>query len=229
MRSKKELKDLISEGRLRDAAEAALTYAEAGGDAETQNGLITLNHDLNLHHETWMSGQLSFEESARVQAQLSRRLLDRIEELPDAPNPKAARKRMLESQYQWLVFYLFIAVKALVIGWAVFVWQVEGFTSEEAFTTFNGLLPGLVVYGSIMYRHLFRAGLTEGPRRYVPGRFRTLLWVVFPIYFLVQLFLVSQKAYGNMTFTAMNLALLAVETGFGTFVGEVVEGVFKKT
>lgn len=228
MRSKKEIRDLLAEGRLPEAAADALAYAEASGDTETYNGLIALNHDMNRHHETWLSGQLSFEESARVQARLTQHLLGRIDELPDAPNPAAARKRMSESKFKWLVFYLFLGCKVLVFGWTAFIWQVEGFTSEEAFTAFTALLPGLIVYAGIMYRHLFRSSLGEGPRRYVPARLRGLLWLFFPAYVLLQVFLVTQKAYGNMSFATMNLALLAVETGFGQFVGEVVEEVFKK-
>jgi hypothetical protein len=148
--------------------------------------------------------------------------------LSDSPSPNAVRKRIPETRYKWLVFYLLVASKLLVFCWVVFVWQVEGFTSQEAFTVFNALLPGLVVYGSIMYRLLFRASLGDEPRRYVPARFRSLLWLVFPAYVLLQVFLVSLKAAGNVSFATVSLALLAVETGFGQFVGEVVEGVFKK-
>jgi hypothetical protein len=45
---------------------------------------------------------------------------------------------------------------------------------------------------------------------------------------VVQVFLVTEKVKGNITFTTMNLALVAVEAGMGRFTGEMVEGLFKK-
>jgi hypothetical protein len=79
-----------------------------------------------------------------------------------------------------------------------------------------------------MFRHLLRSDRHGGPRRYVSGRFRTLLWIVFPAYVLLQVFIIYQKAAGNFTFAAMNLAILASEAGFGRFISEVVEELFQK-
>jgi hypothetical protein len=45
---------------------------------------------------------------------------------------------------------------------------------------------------------------------------------------VVQVFLVTEKVKGNITFTTMNLALVAVEAGMGRFTGEMVEGLFKE-
>ena len=45
---------------------------------------------------------------------------------------------------------------------------------------------------------------------------------------MVQVFLVTEKVKGNITFTTMNLALIAVEAGMGRFIGEMVEGLFKE-
>jgi len=47
-------------------------------------------------------------------------------------------------------------------------------------------------------------------------------------YTVVQVFLVTEKVKGNITFTTMNLALVAVEAGMGRFIGEMVEGLFKE-
>jgi hypothetical protein len=229
MRTKKEIRALVADGRLPEAAEAALQYAEATGDANTLNGLIALNSDLTQHREGWLSGQTSFEEFSRGQARVTHHLLDRVDELPDEPNPTAIKKRMREENYKWQVFYLFIASKLLVFLWTFFMWRTEGFQTEEALTAFNALLPGFMVYAAIMFKALFRSGIAgDGPKRFVPTRFRTIAWVVFIGYTVVQVFLVTEKVKGNITFTTMNLALVAVEAGMGRFIGEMVEGLFKE-
>ncbi len=230
MRNKKELKTMISDGQLEEAAAAALAYAEAAGDVQTLNGLLALNSDLQMHRQVWLSGQISFEEFSRQAARNTQRLLDRVEALPNEPTARAAQSRMKEESFKWMVFYQFIVAKILVVGFVFFCWNVLAFTNEEALNTLNALLPGLILYGSIMFRELFRAGLdTSSPQRYVARRFRTFAWLIFPAYALVQIFIVYQKAMGDFTFTMMNLALLGVEAGMGRFVGELVEGVFKKS
>ena len=45
---------------------------------------------------------------------------------------------------------------------------------------------------------------------------------------IIMVFLVTEKVKGNITFTTMNLALVAVEAGMGRFIGEMVEGLFKE-
>jgi len=230
MRSKKELQTMIADGQLEDAAAAALAYAEAAGDVNTLNGLLALNSDLQLHRQVWLSGQISFEEFSRQAARNTQRLLDRVEALPNEPTARAAQSRMKEESFKWMVFYQFIVAKILVVGFVFFCWNVLAFTNEQALNTLNALLPGLILYGSIMFRELFRAGLdTSAPQRYVARRFRTFAWLIFSAYALVQVFIVTQKAMGDFSFTMMNLALLGVEAGMGRFVGELVEGVFKKS
>lgn len=229
MRSKKELQTMIADGQLEEAAAAALAYAEAAGDVNTLNGLLALNSDLQQHRQVWLSGQISFEEFSRQAARNTQRLLDRVEALPNEPTARAAQSRMKEESFKWMVFYQFVVTKILVVGFAFFCWKVWAFTNEEALNTLNALLPGLILYGSIMFRELFRAGLdASAPQRYVARRFRTFAWIIFPVYALVQVFIVYQKAAGEFTFTMMNLALLGVEAGMGRFVGELVDGVFKK-
>ena len=221
---------MISDGQLEEAAAAALTYAEAAGDVQTLNGLLALNSDLQLHRQVWLSGQISFEEFSRQAARNTQRLLDRVEALPNEPTPRAVQSRMKEESFKWMVFYQFVVAKLLVVAYLLFSLSVEGFLKEEVLNTLNALLPGLVLYGSIMFRELFRTSLdSSAPQRYVARRFRTLAWLIFSAYALVQVFIVTQKATGAFTFTMMNLALLGVEAGMGRFVGELVEGVFKKS
>jgi hypothetical protein len=229
MRNKKELHDLVADGQMTDAVSGALAYAEAAADTDTLNGLIALQSDLAKHRDFWNTGQISFEEFARAQARITSGLIGRIAELPEAPTRTAARRRIRESGFKWLVFYLFLIAKLLVLGWAAFIWQTKGFQNAEAFSLFNALLPGMIVNASMMFRSLFRASIDgDSPQRYVSTRFRTLVFVAFTAYFFVQAFLIVQKVVGNLSFEMASLAFVGVETALGQFMGEIVEGVFRK-
>ncbi|MCB0527330.1 MAG: hypothetical protein KDC61_19115 [Saprospiraceae bacterium] len=229
MRNKKELRDLVADGQLTDAVADAVAYAEAAADDETLNGLFSLQSDLAKHRDFWNTGQISFEEFARAQARITSALVGRIDELPETPTRKATRQRIREDRFKWLVFYLFLLAKLLVLAWAVFMWQTEGFQNAEAFSLFNALLPGLIINASIMFRSLFRTSIeSSAPRRFVSPRFRTLVWLAFMAYFVVQAFLIVQKVKGNLSFELASLAFAAVETALGQFMSEVVEGIFKK-
>lgn len=229
MRNKHEIRALIVDGKLDEASKAALEYAEAAAEAETLNGLIVLQADLAQAKELWLSGQVAYEELARSQARITQGLLQRVDELPDAPTPRASNRRIRKENFKWLVFYGFLLAKFLVFAWAFFVWQVEGFVNAEAFSLFNALLPGTIINASMMFRSLFRSSMNAYvQRRFVQKRFRGLIICAFLGYVLAQYFLVFQKVKGNLSFELATLVFAAVETALGQLMSEIVEGIFKE-
>lgn len=229
MRNKRELRALVADGALEEATQAALEYADAAADAETLNGLIALQADLSQVKNLWNGGQIAYEELARTQARVTQALLQRVEELPESPTPRARQQRLKEEAFKWLVFYLFLIAKLLVFAWACFVWKVEGFLNAEAFSLFNALLPGTIISASMMFRSLFRSSMDAyAQRRFVQKRFRSLLYWVFLGYVAAQFFLILQKVQGHLSFELATLGFAAVETALGQFMSELVEGVFKR-
>lgn len=229
MRNKPELRALIGDGQLDAAVEGAVEYAEAAADVDTLNGIIALKSDLAQAKDLWHKQQLSFEEFARASARINAALLARVSELPDAPTRQAAESRLKEEGFRWLVFYLFLAAKLGVLAWAAFLWQTEGFLNTEAFSLFNALLPGMAVSASLMFRSLFKSSTdADAPRRYVRARFRALVVLVFAGYVAAQLFLTLQKVKGNLSFELASISFAAVETALAHFMGDLVEGLFKR-
>lgn len=229
MRNKREIRAMIADGKLDEAAQAALNYAEAAAEAETLNGMIALQSDLAQVKEFWITGAVSYEELIRSQARITQGLLQRVDELPEAPTPQASQRRIREEQFKWLVFYGFLLAKLLVFAWAFFVWQVEGFANAEAFSLFNALLPGTVINASLMFRSLFRSSMDAyAQRRFVQKRFRGLVIWVFLGYIVVQYFLILQKVKGNLSFELATLGFAAIETALGQFMSELLDGIFKR-
>jgi hypothetical protein len=229
MRNKKELKALIADGLLTEAAQSAVEYAEAAADTDTLNGLLSLQSELSVHHKLWGKGEMIFEEYARAQARISSGLLGRVDELPESPTVQARKERLPETTFKWRLFYLFCGAKLFVLVFVLLMWQTYGFQNSEAFSLFNALLPGLVVNVSFMYRHLLKSGMEgNGIRRYVPVRFQTVLIVALCIYTAVQFVLVVQKIKGNLSFEMASLSFVAVELVLGQVMSEMLEDVFKR-
>lgn len=227
MRNKRELRALIADGSLIDAAKSALEYAEASADAETLNGLITLQVDLNNSKELWSTGQITYEEMMRYQNRITHGLLHRVDELPDEPSPKAAKRRIKEENFKWLVFYLFLIAKFLVFSWIFFNWQTEGYKNAEAFSLFNAIFPGTIINMSIMFRSLFRGSIDNyAQRRFVQKRFRSLLFLIFLSYTIIQSFIIVEKVKGNLSFEFVTLGFVSVEIGLWRFMNMVTNGVF---
>jgi len=229
MRNKKEIRELVAGGYLQQAAQSAMEYAEASTDMDTLNGLIAIHSDLQNFQNLWNANLISFEEFSRTQARATNDLLGRIDELPDEPSPVSKKTRVQDVHLKWLIFYLFISAKLILIGWTLFMWETKGFLNSEVFSLFNAMLPGLVLNVSIMFRELFRSGIDGySKRRYVPPQLRALAWVIFPSYIAVQIFITIAKMKGDFSFEIASTAFMAVETGLGLYMGEIVEGLFKK-
>lgn len=227
MRNKRELRALIADGSLIDAVKSALEYAEASADSETLNGLITLHVDLNNMKELWSSGQITYEELVRTQSRITHGLLHRVDELPDEPSPKAAIRRIKEESFKWLVFYLFLSTKFLVFSWIFFNWQTEGYKNAEALSLFNAIFPGAVINLSIMFRSLFSGSMNSyTQRRFVQKRFRSLLFLIFLAYTIIQFFIIVEKVKGNLTFEFATLGFVSVEIGLWRFMSMITDGVF---
>lgn len=228
MRTKKEIRDLIGEGELLEAVASAITYAEAAGEKSIADGLLTLQGDLKRQNEVWQTGQLTFEEFNRTQARVTASLLKWVNALPAAPNPVAAKKKVLESNFQWLVFWLFIASKLIVLCWIFWVWW--GFTGlkvEEMVTTLGAVLPNLTLYGPTMFRSMLRSNMhDDAPYRFVPKRFRQVTWIVFVAYVCTLILLSILKMWGEFPFETMILFAVGVETGLGAFLKDLTEEVF---
>jgi hypothetical protein len=229
MLSKKEIRDLISQGQLPEAAQAALEFAEKTDDTETLNGLLALNNQLNEQKANWLSGQIAYETFSREQARITHALLARLDALPNAPLKKGV-PRMPEIQFKWRLFYGFILAKMLVFGawWLIWTWGM-GFSKDQAMAVFNTLIAGFVLYSAVMYRELYRASLDAyAPVRYVASSFQRLLWFLFSGYVLIQVLLMIQGASAKFDFTVMNMLLILVETGLGRYMAEFMDGVFRR-
>lgn len=229
MKSKKEMLKLIENGEINRAIEFAIDYAKVSTDTITHGEITELQGQLNEHTEKWSNHEVEFSEFARNYADLVTKLKDLIAALPYEPDPSVLKKRIKEGPFKWRIFYIYLITKLIVLGWAFFLWSTAyGFSSKEAFSLFSALLPGMIIYTTIMFRNLFKISM-EGVsvRKYLPRQFKYLIWGVFIFYISIQFFLTVQKVEGNLDFEIAILSFTAVETGLGQFMSELTDKLFK--
>ncbi|MBC7777485.1 MAG: hypothetical protein H7246_18780, partial [Phycisphaerae bacterium] len=210
MSSKKDIRELMAQGQLREATAAALAYAETCGIAETANALTVLQGNIEENRHQWGTGQIAYEDFARHHARATQGLADSLDELPDEPTPGKGSKRLTEENaFKRRLFWMLVSAKFLVFGWTYYLWQTGGFQNEEALTAFSALAPAFVAYISLMLADYLRIQRDHGPprRRYVSGTLTKVAFWLFPLYALAQMFIVGRKAQGALSFAQMNMAL----------------------
>ena len=230
--TKKDIRELIAQGQLREAAAAAVAYAGACGLAEASNTLIVLQGNLEEHRRQWNTGQIAYEEFARQHARATQGLTDCLEDLPEVAAPGAGKKRLTdENTFKQRLFWMLVIAKGLVFGWTYYLWQTGGFQIDEAMTAFSALSPAFVAYISLMLADYLRAHHEDQPlhrRRYVSVTLTRVSYWLFPLYTLAQMYIVGQKAQGALSFAQMNVMLALVESVLGGYVGQIVQAFFKK-
>lgn len=230
--TKKDIRELMAQGQLREATAAALAYAETCGIAETANALTVLQGNIEENRHQWGTGQISYEDFTRQHARATQGLADSLDQLPEEPTAGKAQKRLTEENaFKKRLFWMLVAAKFLVFSWTYYLWQTGGFQNEEALTAFSALAPAFVAYISLMLADYLRAHREQAPprRRYVSGILVKVAFWLFPLYALAQMYIVGRKAQGAFTFAQMNMALALVESVLGGYVGQIVQAFFKKT
>lgn len=55
-----------------------------------------------------------------------------------------------------------------------------------------------------------------------------MVWWLFPLYALAQMYVVTQKVEGNFTFLQMISAIAITESLIGTYIGKIIEEILRK-
>jgi hypothetical protein len=226
----KSIRADIAKGRLDDALQGALAYAEYCGLTDIANALLNLSGQYEAQQRTLDTGQIDHAEFARTQARVTHGLLAWLDRLPDRPVAARKRRRLLtEATFKNRLLYLLCLIKAGVLGWLYYHWSTGGFSLEQFQATAALLTPTLVAYLSVMAADYLRQH-EAGPRppHYLSGRLVTFGYWLFPVYGLLLGGLIAAKAAGTLSFGQMNAWLALVESVLGGYIGQVVFSLFKQ-
>ncbi|MFT4761605.1 MAG: hypothetical protein ACI9LN_003588 [Saprospiraceae bacterium] len=227
--TKKEIRDLLADGKTEAAATATFEYAEYCGLAEAVNGLAVVQSNLERDKKTWLSGQISYEESARHHARNAQAITDWLDGLPDVPVQNAAKKLLDEDRFKKRILYLLLVTKVVVLGRLAYHWSTGGFNKEQFIATLGLLAPALAAYFSAILADYIKAQKAQKPdRRFVSGPLVTMAYWAFPIYALALILFLEMKVKGTFSMAEMNAGLGIVEAVLGGYVGRIVYSFFKK-
>jgi len=235
--SKRELRAQVSRGELKEAAEAALAYAEYCQSAEPANQLTVLNSRLHEHGAEWNTGRISYDEFSRAHAKIAYDLTAILEDLPDQPAPNAGKRKLLdEAVFKKRLFY-FLCISNLVVMYRVYYlspfWTSSLRSISETFAIIGLLIPVFAAYLPVMlgdYLRTHREGLPLR-RRYVSGPLITVAYWLFPIYTFLLLYVLEMYAGGTdvaVRFADLTAGISLIETLLGGYIGQIVFAFFKK-
>ncbi len=229
--TKRAIRDLLVQGKLKEAISSALEYATYCGLSEIVNALSALMVQAKDHHKKWNAGMISYEESSLKQAQISYHLGEWINHLPDKPVAKKGKRMRLmnESTFKNRVFYALCITKILIFFYLYYHWETGAFTVAEFQSTATLLIPAFAAYISVIigdYLNQHHSPL-KAPK-FIAGPLVTFGYWLFPIYFLALFLLIRAKAKTDITFSQMNFWLAMAESVLGGYIGQLVHSLFKK-
>lgn len=228
--TKATIRKSIIEGKLADAAKAALVYAEYCGLADVTNGLTVLNSQLKEHQNKWNAGIINYETFSLTHAQIAHGLTQWVTSLPDHPKLATAKKKLLqESTFKKRIFYGLILIKILVIVWLAYHWSTGGFTVAEFKATATLLIPAFAGLISVILADYLRQQQKRVQHpKYISGPLVTFSYWLFPIYAILLMFIIALKAASRMDFADMSFWVAIIESVLGGYIGQIVYSFFKK-
>lgn len=227
---KQAIRQLIGEGKLEQAAAAALAYAEHCRLPDIANALIGLRSRISDHQEKWAGGLIPYAEYSLVHAQITHGLAEWVGRLPETPTPAGPRRRFLtEAAFKKRVFLLLLAIKVAVFLRLWYHWSTGGFTVDQFQATAALLLPTLAAYVSVaLAGYLREAQQAPPPPRYISGILVSFAYWLFPLYAGALILLIELKTKGSLSFGQMNFWLAMTESVLGGYIGQMLNAFFRK-
>ena len=229
--TKSSIRQRIINGDLKAGITTALEYAEYCGLVEVVNALSVLGYQFDDLKLKWNTGQITYEESSRKQAQINYKVNEWINHLPDRPVPKKGKRSrpLTESTFKSRIFYALCITKLLIFYYLYYHWRTGAFTIAEFQGTATLLVPAFAAYISVILGDYLRQHQSSiKVPKFISGPLVTFAYWLFPIYFIVLYLLIRAKAESNITFSQMNFWLAMVESVLGGYIGQLVHSLFKK-
>lgn len=228
--TKADIRKNLREGKMREALDQALAYAEYCNLPDIMNGLTTQAAKLSLHKKNAIGGLLDYPTLARSQAQITHDLLGWTDRLPDVPKPAKGKRRPWRlATFKKGVFYAILVTKLIVLGRLFYLQSTGAFSEAELQATAALLAPAFAAYISVMLADYLRQTKTTAiATRYVSGPLITFAFWLFPFYPMILIFILNGKPAERWDFGGMMLWLGLAESVLGGYIGQIVQALFKK-
>lgn len=232
IRTKKQIKDLLSLGDLQEALSAAIQYAAFCNSTELQQYLEQLQASLQHHVQGWTTGQLEYGEFSREHAKVTAGFLGCLERLPPHPAPGAGKRTFLtEAKFQKRIFWLLLICKGYILFWIFWHWvQFKSFDYERMMVLFGILGPAFVagIYTISSY-YIDQHKKSIHSQRFIEGPLVWIAYFSFPIYAIVMRNVLYLGTYGHeFSFATMCSIMGIMETALGSLIGKIVGTFFKQ-
>lgn len=231
--SKTAIRASIANGELRTALDAAIRYATYCESKEPLDALQVAGAQLEQQIIYLGSGQISFDEFSRAQAQVTREVLEWTERLPNEIKKGAGKKKLLsESTLQRHLFLLLIICKGFVLGWVWYRWtQTGALNTERAMTLFGVLAPTFLASVYVIVEHYLQHYKKQGftSTRVVSGPLVLLAYFMLPVYAYLMWYILQKGIISReWTFATMTTVMSSIETALGGLMSKLISTFFRQ-
>ena len=247
--NKDKIKAFISDNKIQEAIEEVIAFSEHIDNDLFKDEIILQARryeELQMYANT---GQIDYEEHSKGLSRLSYAVLNLVNDMPDDRQEQGKKKRkkgIKESKLKNIVFVFLLVTKLIVIGyvWTLSPSQAGGYTGSEVVSLVSILIPVFMAYFALMFSdyfgkegHLIR-NLPKKDNR-VRSKFRNLTFIVFPLYLVALLYVISMRPLGiisagdtpeEMTesFKEVQQYITLIEASFGVYIGKIISVLFRR-
>jgi hypothetical protein len=184
--TKQDIKNLISDGELDAAADAAISYAEFCGLEDIAGAALQNKSRQAVIKLNWQSGQLTPENYIAEFNKIIHQLIQLTASLPDHPQQvRKTKKPLKDTVFKQRIFWMMCIVNFAIL--ARLLYNTGGFTMDELIGTLSLLAPALIVYVRVMVDGFAREQQRAGnmPVRYLSGPLIPLTYLLMLVYPIV--------------------------------------------
>jgi hypothetical protein len=141
---------------------------------------------------------------------------------------------MTESKFKKRIMTFMILSKLFIMLEILFYTYNGGFSKGEALSVISFILPLFMVYITAMVKNTASEPYIEvkqakgkNMERKIKPNFKTMTYLIFPIYLLAIFLIIRAKPMQFFTITDMQAAIGIVESGLGVYIGIIVFSLFK--
>ncbi len=144
---------------------------------------------------------------------------------------------MSETKIKKQILVFMLAAKLLTIMWIGFnYFTIHALEGSEALSALTIVLPLFTVYLTAIVKDAVKDPYiadkdnekNKNKVRKIKPAFRTLTYIIFPVYFFAVVWVIYKTATGDFDTKAMQSAIGIVESAFGVYIGQIVFALFKK-
>lgn len=235
--TKTELRRHLANDELEQVLTGLLDFADQYAASEVRADALIQSGRLEAYKKDLRLGAVAYETLSQQRAAVRNALLETIENLPEKPVLPGEGGRLpgvSEQRFKSSLFWTMLLGNTTVLLWLWFQNDTGGFSPKEVVATLTLLLSIFTAYlmpmfGELLQHRHINLLVPPAPAKRLHWALPLLTYLgILPAYFGLLLYFIHLRGVGQWPFDDFMTALTLLSTGFGAYVGALINTLFRR-